>query len=223
MNGIIFDLDGVIVNTAQYHYLGWKRLADNLGIAFDEKKNEKLKGLSRRDSLLALLGETPAEERIEKLCSLKNGYYLELIKGINESDILPGARELLRALRKSRRWKRALASSSRNARSVVAALKLEKFFDAVVDGSEVERAKPDPALFLKAAQKLGIAPESCVVVEDAGAGILSARRAGMRTVGIGRKEDLPDAGWVVPDLSRVTPADLENRFFKRGWTDEETA
>ncbi|MDD5066036.1 MAG: beta-phosphoglucomutase [bacterium] len=212
MKGIIYDLDGVIVDTAQYHYLGWKKLADHIHVEFDEKKNEKLKGLSRRDSLLAMLGRVPDEEQIKKWCEMKNRFYLEFIRKLDVSVILPGAADFLETVRKNGSWKQALASSSRNARLILKKLGIERFFDAVVDGTEVERAKPDPRIFLKAALKLQLQPDQVVVVEDAESGIRAAQAAGMKTIGIGRPDLLSRANLVVKDLSCISLATLEGLF-----------
>lgn len=207
--GVIFDLDGVIVDTAKYHYLGWKRLADELAVPFDETKNERLKGVSRRDSLILLLGRTPEEKDLQAWCDRKNGYYLEHIGKIDRRELLPGALELIQALRKTQDWKLAIASASKNTKLILKRLDITSLFDAVVDGHDFERTKPDPEVFQKAAARLHLSPERLVVVEDAEAGVRAAKAAGMRTVGLGRREVLGAADLVVPDLAHVTPADLE--------------
>ncbi len=212
MRGIIFDLDGVIVDTAKYHYLGWKRLADEIGVEFDEKKNEALKGVSRRDSLIALLGYTPEESKIIQWCDLKNSYYLKYIENIGSDDILPGAIGLLKEVSKNNSWKQALASSSKNAKIILKKLNLEKYFNAVVDGKEIEKTKPDPEIFKKAAAKLNILPENLIVFEDAQSGIKAAKDAGMLGVGIGNKELLSEADMVISDLSEINLKKIESLF-----------
>ncbi|MBU1075939.1 MAG: beta-phosphoglucomutase [Spirochaetes bacterium] len=214
MKGVIFDLDGVIVDTAKYHYRGWKRLAEHLKVEFNEKKNEALKGLSRRDSLIALLGYTPSESRIREWSDIKNQFYLEYIQEINREDILPGSLRLLEEIRSVPDFKQALASSSRNAGTVLEKLNLAEYFDAVVDGNEVIKAKPDPELFLKAAAKLNIKPERIIVFEDAASGIQAAGSAGMRAVGIGKLENLSGADLIVRDLSEIDLAKIKKLFIE---------
>ena len=210
--GVIFDLDGVIVNTAKFHYLGWKKLADGLGIPFDEAKNEKLKGVNRRDSLIALLGYTPDEKRIAEYCDRKNGYYLEYVKNIDRGEILPGALEIIKAIKKDGSWKQALASSSKNARLVLKKLDIDGYFDAIVDGTETERAKPDPELFLKAASIMGLSADEVVVVEDAESGIEAAKRGKMLAIGLGDPKILGKADLVVKDLSFIDINAIEKLF-----------
>lgn len=209
MIAVIFDLDGVIVDTARFHYLGWKRLADEMGIPFDEKANEKLRGLDRKDSLLAMVGQPLPEEEIARLTERKNSYYCEYLEALSERDLLPGAKELLIDLKK-KGIKIALASSSKNARTVLKKIKLEETFDAVVEGHDLNRGKPDPQIFLLAARRLGKNPKECVVVEDAQAGIEAAKRAGMCAIGIGRADTLNDADLVVRGLNRLTVDKLLN-------------
>lgn len=213
-NGVIFDLDGVIVNTAKFHYRGWKKLADKLAVPFDEEKNEKLKGLSRRDSLLALLGKNPGEDKIARWCEEKNGYYLEFVGQIDRSEILPGALELVVEIQKAKGWKQALASSSKNAKLILSKLDLTKYFDAVVDGTETDQTKPDPALFLLAAKKLGLSTDQVVVVEDAESGVQAAKAGKMRVIGIGDPGILIGADLVLKDLSQINLAGIGRLFSK---------
>lgn len=215
VKGVIFDLDGVIVNTAKFHYMGWKKLADKIGVPFDEVKNEKLKGVSRRDSLLALLGYTPDEKKIDELCEQKNKYYLEFVSRIDRTEILPGALELIEEIHKAKDWKQALASSSKNARGVLKKLGIEKYFDAVVDGTETKKTKPDPELFLKAASRLGLTSDDVVVFEDAESGVRAAKNGGMLVVGVGDKKILHEADIVIKDLSEINIAAIE-KLFKKG-------
>lgn len=206
--GAIFDLDGVIVDTARYHYLAWRRLACELGFAFTLADNERLKGVSRVRSLEILLaiGDVAADEvqRSEWL-KRKNEWYLAHIATMTEAEILPGAREYLRQLRQRGR-KIALGSASKNAPLILDRLGIAGLFDAVVDGNKVAQAKPDPEVFLRAADELRMPPSDCIVFEDAMAGIVAAHRAGMKVVGIGEAGALGDAEWIVPGLHAfVTP------------------
>ncbi|MFH1367617.1 MAG: beta-phosphoglucomutase [Elusimicrobiota bacterium] len=212
--GVIFDLDGVIVNTAKFHYLGWKKLADEIGIPFDEVKNEKLKGVNRRDSLIALLGRMPDEKTINELCDRKNKYYLEFVAKIDRSEILPGAMKMIESIKQKNGWKQALASSSKNARLVLNKLDIDKYFNAIVDGSETERAKPDPELFLKAASRMGLTKDDVVVVEDAESGVEAAKRGGMLCIGLGDPKILGKADVVVKDLSYIDIEKIERLFVK---------
>jgi kojibiose phosphorylase len=194
--GAIFDLDGVIVDTAKYHYLAWKRLAAELGFEFAEEQNEALKGVSRMRSLEILLaagGLSFDEMARQELATKKNGWYVEYINKIDRSEILPGALELLAAL-KNRGVRIALGTASKNSVILLGNLKIEEYFDAIVDGNKVSKAKPDPEVFVTAARGLGLRPWECVVFEDAEAGIEAARRAGMYAVGVGNSKtrDLSD-------------------------------
>jgi beta-phosphoglucomutase len=182
---VIFDLDGVITDTAEFHYLGWQRLADEEGIPFDRGANEALRGLSRRESLLAMLGDRDvADEQLLAWMTRKNDYYVASLGEMGPEDALPGAVELIEDAR-SRGLKVAIGSSSKNARMVLDKLGLSDAFDAVADGNSVERAKPAPDLFLAAAELLGVEPSECIVVEDAESGVDAALAAGMIAVGVG--------------------------------------
>ena len=201
--GFIFDLDGVVVDTARLHYHAWKRLADELDIPFTGTDNERLKGVSRMQSLeivLGLGGRTLGEREKLELAERKNRWYVELIGTITPADLLPGAAEFLELVR-ARGGRTALGSASRNAPAIVERLGIRRLFDAVVDGSQTSRTKPDPECFLLCARLLGLAPDRCVVFEDAEAGIEAAHRGGMRAVGIGSPGVLGAAGIVVPRLS----------------------
>jgi beta-phosphoglucomutase len=217
--GILFDLDGVLVDTAEHHYQAWKELADRIAVPFDRTRNEELRGVARMDSLLLLLGDhgkrfTAAEK--EAMCAEKNAGYVRRIGRIAPSDLLPGARELLESLREAGALL-AVASSSRNAGTVLERLGILPLFHAVVDGNDVKAAKPAPDLFLLAAKRLGVAAERCVVVEDAEAGVAAARTAGMRCIGIGDRRRLRDANLVVPSVGAI-PLD----WLGRAGTDFET-
>jgi kojibiose phosphorylase len=204
----IFDLDGVLTDTSEHHYLGWQRLADEEGLPFDRVANEALRGVSRRESLLRLLGgRVFPEESMLEMMERKNRYYQEAIARLTPADLLPGARELLEEIRAAG-VKIAIGSASKNARPVIEKLGIAGLVDAVSDGYSVDRQKPAPDLFLHAAEQLGVDPERCVVFEDAEAGILAAMGAGMWAVGIGPRERVGHAHLVLPDFEGVTWASL---------------
>jgi beta-phosphoglucomutase len=188
VKAVIFDLDGVVVATDEYHYQAWQRLADEEGICFDRALNQRLRGVSRMESLEILLERSPRDyARVERLAlaDRKNGYYLAFLRAkLTPGDVLPGALKFMEELR-TQGVKLALASSSRNCRAIVERIGLRSYFDATVDGNDIKRGKPHPEVFLLTAERLGIAPGNCVVVEDAGAGVEAALRAGMRVVGVG--------------------------------------
>ena len=185
IKAIIFDLDGVITDTAEFHYQSWQQMADEEGLDFSREKNEQLRGVSRRRSLEIILdGRELPEEEMQRLMDKKNGYYQEKLKRMTPDDMLPGARELVDETR-GRGLKTAIASASRNAKTVIEALKIGHLFDTISDGHSVENPKPAPDLFLHTAEKLNLNPEECAVLEDAEAGIDAALAAGMTAVGIG--------------------------------------
>lgn len=201
IKAFIFDLDGVLVDTAEYHYRGWKRLADEEGLPFDRKENEALRGISRRESLLLILkGRTLPEEKIQEIMERKNRYYLEFIRDVTPADMLPGASELLQEIRAAG-LKSAVGSASKNASQVVQQLGIASLLDAVSDGYSVANPKPAPDLFLHAAAQLGVPPAECVVVEDAAAGIQAAQAGGFRSVGLGPVERVGAADLVLPSLA----------------------
>ena len=198
---IIFDLDGVIVDTAKYHFIAWQEVARQLGINFTKKDNELLKGVSRVKSLdiiLKLGNKSLNKTEKDAILEAKNQHYLELIAQMNEDEMLPGIKELLWDL-KQKNIPFALGSASKNARRILEALKITDWFTAIVDGNDVSKAKPDPEVFLIAAKRLGMQPKNCIVVEDAQAGILAAKRAGMKAIGIGQAENLQQADLVLPN------------------------
>jgi beta-phosphoglucomutase len=202
MRAAIFDLDGVIVDTAKYHYLAWKRLAGEYGFDFTEADNERLKGVSRLRSLEILLeigGLTFDEADKEKMAAQKNQWYIDYIRHMDASEILPGAAEYLQSLRK-KGVKTALGSASKNAPLILQRLGISDFFDVVIDGNKVSKAKPDPEVFLRAADELEVPPTACVVFEDAEAGIEAALQAGMGAVGIGKPSVLRAADMVIGGL-----------------------
>ncbi len=191
-DGIIFDLDGVICHTDHFHYKAWKALADKLEIPFDEKKNDRLRGVSRMESLEIILEEYPtrfsAEEK-EALCKEKNDNYVVLLEQMSSNDLSKEVADTLDKLRK-KGLKLAIGSSSRNAGLILRKLGLEYFFDAVSDGNNITKTKPDPEVFLKAAQMIGLEPDRCLVVEDADAGVEAAKNGGFYCAGIsGAKEN----------------------------------
>jgi len=208
LRAFIFDLDGVLTNTAELHFRAWKRLADEEGIPFTREDNERLRGVSRRESLMRLLkGRALPERTMDSLMERKNRYYQELIKGLTEDDILPGARELLGELRHAG-FRIAIASASKNAKEVVKRLGIGNLVDAISDGWSVERQKPEPDLFLHAARQLGVSPPSCVVIEDAADGITAAKRGGFRSIGLGPLERVGEADATFPSLEGLHLKDL---------------
>lgn len=208
IQGVIFDLDGVLTETAEYHYRGWQRLADEEGIPFDREANEAMRGLSRRDSLLLMLnGQSRTEEQLEEMMERKNRYYLEFIQDVSPADLLPGAVELLDELR-AVGIKVGIGSASKNAQEVIQRLGISDRVDTISDGFSVTRSKPAPDLFLHAAEQLGLAAEHCVVVEDAASGVEAALAAGMLAVGLGPVERVGAAHVVLPSLEGVQWADL---------------
>jgi len=206
IKAIIFDLDGVIVDTARYHFLAWKRLADELGIPFTETDNERLKGVSRMRSMEILLeigGITMSETEKEKLANRKNTWFVDYVERMLPEEIYPGVKPLLEKLRQ-RGIQVALASSSKNAKTVIQLLHIQELFEVVVDGTMIVHSKPDPEIFLLAAMRLGIPPKECLVVEDAEAGVEAAHAAGMRCLGIGSPEQLFKAEKVISKTGDFT-------------------
>ncbi len=207
----IFDLDGVIVDTARFHFLAWQRLARELGVSFTEKENEKLKGVSRMQSLeiiLELGGISASEEQKEKWATQKNQWFVEYVDTLLPKDIFPGVQKLLEELKK-KQIKLALASSSKNAQRVIKLLGIAALFDAVVDGTMIKKSKPDPEVFLLAAQRIGVAPSYCIVFEDAEAGVEAALAAGMKCVGVGQVSALNKAHRIVATTGDFRSEDLE--------------
>lgn len=212
MTACIFDLDGVIVDTAKYHFLAWKRLAMELGVALTLEDNEKLKGVGRLESLNIILSmgriELSSEEK-EQLAQKKNSWFVEYIQAMKEDEIFPGAKNLFQELR-SQQIKVGLASSSKNAKTVLKLLNIENEFEVVVDGNMISQSKPDPEIFLKAAELLKVSPEECIVVEDAEAGVEAAKSAGMKCVGIGKAQQLGKADAVVERIDKLNYELLSN-------------
>ncbi len=208
VRAFIFDLDGVLTDTAEYHYQAWQRLADENGIPFSREKNDALRGVSRRQSVEILLaGRKFPEEQIQAMMDRKNRYYRELLKQVSPDDLLPGVADLLEDIRHAG-IKIAIGSASKNAPDVVRRLEIGDKVDAIADGYSVVRPKPAPDLFVYAAGMVRVPVGECVVVEDAEAGVEAAKAAGMRAVGLGPVDRVGAADVVHPDLSRVRLRDL---------------
>ncbi|MDP2335679.1 MAG: beta-phosphoglucomutase [Bacteroidota bacterium] len=207
----IFDLDGVVVDTAKYHFIAWKALAKELGFDFTLEDNERLKGVSRTQSLEILLEiggkQFPEHEKLA-MAKKKNTLYVSFIEKMTPDETLPGVEKFLRELR-SNGIKTALGSASKNAPMILERIRLTELFDIIVDGNSITEAKPNPEVFLKGAERLGVLPENCVVFEDAIAGVEAARNAKMLCVGIGEPETLGLANLVIPGFEGFT---LEQLF-----------
>ncbi|ESU34458.1 hypothetical protein G3A_00975 [Bacillus sp. 17376] len=208
LNAFIFDLDGVITDTAEYHFLAWKALAEDLGITFTREDNEELKGVSRMDSLEKILelggrtGDFTAEEK-DALADKKNDHYLSLIQNITPADLLPAIKELIADI-KAKGLKLGLASASKNAFTVMESLGMKSEFDIIVDAKTVVNGKPHPEVFLHAAEMLGVEPEACIGVEDAAAGVQAIKSAGMFAVAVGPKESFENADIVYASTSELS-------------------
>jgi beta-phosphoglucomutase len=206
----IFDLDGVLVDTAKYHFKAWKRLTDMLGIDFTENDNERLKGVSRMASLEIILeiGNMQLDESKKlEYATLKNNWYMEYISKMTPSEILPGCIRFITELKKEKILI-AIGSASKNTPMILERVGIQGMFDAIADGNNITKAKPDPEVFLKAAEMVGIRPEECVVFEDAVAGVQAALNAGMMCIGIGSPEVLTKAHFVVPGLYEMNVGKL---------------
>ncbi len=203
--GFIFDLDGVIVDTAKYHYLAWKNLANELGFDITPEQNELLKGVSRIRSLETILewgGVKLSESEFNGHLVKKNEEYLSYIEGMSEDEILPDVTKILAYLVDAKQ-PIALGSASKNARPILAKVNLLEKFDTIVDGNDVTKAKPDPEVFLNAAKNLNMDPENCIVFEDSVAGVTAANSANMISIGIGDKEVLGHADHVFKDFTEI--------------------
>ncbi|RMZ50457.1 beta-phosphoglucomutase [Flavobacteriaceae bacterium PRS1] len=204
--GFIFDLDGVIVDTAKYHYLAWKKLANSIGLDFSEEQNEQLKGVSRVHSLEKILewgNRNLSEKEFLDLMNKKNEDYLSYISTMDESEILTNVPQVLSFLIENKQ-PIALGSASKNARAILEGVNLLDTFNAIVDGNDVSKTKPNPEVFLNAANVLQVKPEKCIVFEDAVAGIQAANNANMISIGIGEKEVLKDADYVFKDFTEIS-------------------
>jgi len=214
VKAVIFDLDGVIVDSAKFHFQSWKKVADKLDLRFTEEDNEQLKGVSRADSLDIILSlndrELPEVEK-GRLLEYKNGLYLGYVSFVDESEILPGAAELIDDLR-DKGLKVALGSSSKNGRLLLKQMGIFNKFDVIVDGTNITRSKPDPEVFLLGANQLNLAPKKCLVVEDAVSGVEAARTGGFRSIGVGDSEILGRAEHVVSTLEGMTVARIAELY-----------
>jgi beta-phosphoglucomutase len=208
----IFDLDGVIVDTAKYHYLAWRRLSHELGFDFTEEQNERLKGVSRMRSLdiLCEMGGVVIDDERERirLTDKKNAWYVDYITKMTPDEILPGTVDFLNACKKAG-LKIAIGSASKNTPTILNQIHLAGFFDAVIDGNTVSKAKPDPEVFLKGAEAMDVKSQECVVFEDAQAGIEAAKRAGMIAIGVGSPQSLSEANKVISSLAGITIEELQ--------------
>lgn len=215
--GFIFDLDGVIVDTAKYHYLAWRKLANELGFEFTIEQNELFKGVSRKRCLEILLdigNITATQDQFDTWMVEKNVDYLAYIEKMNSSEILPDVAKILQYL-KNKNIPIALGSASKNARPILEKVDLLPYFDSIVDGNSVTKAKPDPEVFLIAADNLGVAANSCVVFEDAVAGIQAANAANMVSIGIGDTEILNEADYNFNDFTEMSDDFLESLIKKQ--------
>lgn len=217
IHGLIFDLDGVLVDTAKYHYLAWRKLASEFGFDLTPETNEMLKGVSRMKSLEIILGKagfTTSEQEMASMAEKKNLWYLEHINRMKPSEVLPNVRPFVRQAR-ARLIKTAVGSASKNTPTILERTGLAQLFDAVVDGNVTTEAKPDPEVFLKAADALEIPASACVVFEDAASGVDAGRRAGMHVVGIGEPRSLKDADLVISGFSGITPVAILRQLEQR--------
>ena len=214
IEAVIFDLDGVIVTTDDYHYEAWKKIADQENIYFDREINERLRGVSRMESLEIILEKSSKiyneEEKIE-LATRKNDYYKNLLENLTKEDILPGILETLNFL-ENKKIKTAIGSSSKNTIFILNKIGLIDKFDAIVDGTMIKNSKPAPEVFLQAAEKVGIKAEKCLVVEDADAGVEAGKRAGMRVLGVGSAKNNENADYKSENMEEFNIASI---FLKR--------
>jgi beta-phosphoglucomutase len=213
IKGYIFDLDGVIVDTANYHYNAWRKLANTLGFDITEEQNENLKGVSRTESLeyilaLGKLHFTDSEKA--EMAVLKNSWYVDSISNMNESELLPGSAELIKEIKASG-LKVSLGSASKNALRILEATGLIKYFDVIIDGTKTTKSKPHPQVFLMGAEALQLNPEECIVFEDSINGIKAANTGGFVSVGVGDKDILNESDFVIPSLEGITVESL-NKF-----------
>ncbi len=206
--GVLFDLDGVITDTAEFHYRAWKKLGKEIGVSIDRTFNEQLKGVSREDSLTLLLAYGKKEKQFStdeflSLAKRKNDYYLEMIQSITPEDVFPGILDLLKELR-ANNIKISLASASKNGPFLLSKMALADYFDAIAAPAKVIKGKPSPDIFLLAAKEIGLSPHECIGIEDAKAGITAILASGAQPIGVGRSEDLGEDIPIVPDTASLT-------------------
>ena len=214
IRGLLFDLDGVLVNTNPLHARAWQELAEELGIPFTPADHEAFLGISRAQCLDIMLKKgkrSLSESEKERLCTRKNDRYREMIGTLTPAALLPGVPEFLRAAR-AEGYRIGLGSVSKNAGFLLQRLEIGPLFDAVIDGTQIVKGKPDPEVFLKGARALNLLPEQCVVFEDSAAGIEAAHRGGMKAVGIGTPQRLPEAELTAPGFAGLTPAELLSKL-----------
>ncbi|MBR1920017.1 MAG: beta-phosphoglucomutase [Spirochaetales bacterium] len=212
--GLLFDLDGVIVDTAKYHFLAWKQLAEELGIDFTIEDNERLKGVSRMASfeiILEIGNRKMDQQEKEFYCDKKNKVYVEYIKKLEKEEILPGVEAFLKDAR-AKGYRTALGSASKNSRLILDRLGINDLFDEIIDGTKVSKAKPDPEVFTKGAESLGLDCSECIVFEDAVAGVQAAHNGGMKAVGIGSENILTEADVVMSGFAGVKVDDVVARL-----------
>ena len=205
MKAVIFDLDGVLVSTDEYHFQAWKQLANEENIYFDRKINERLRGVSRMDSLEIILERSRISYRDEEkktLASRKNGYYISNIENLTPNDMLPGALVSINRLKEAGKFI-AIGSSSKNTLLILEKLGIKEYFDAIVDGNQIKNSKPDPEVFLLGAQKMNVKPEECLVVEDAASGVEAGKSAGMKVLGVGSAKNHPLADYRANSLAGI--------------------
>jgi beta-phosphoglucomutase len=219
LQAFIFDLDGVITDTAEYHYLAWKALGEELGIPFTREFNEELKGVSRMDSLEKILalgsrGNNFSLEEKEALATKKNEHYVRLIANISPDDILPGIKGLITEI-KEKGYRLGLASVSKNAFKVMDSLGIRGEFDVIVDAATIAKGKPDPEIFLTAAKLLNVDPLACIGIEDAAAGVDSIKDAGMFAVGVGSETSLAKADIIYSSTEQLSLSNIMNAYQKK--------
>lgn len=214
IKGLLFDLDGVVVDTAKYHFLAWRKMANELGIDFNEEQNEQLKGVSRKESLDLILdwgGITLPDADFMRYMELKNEWYLEYIYTMTPESLLPGVEDFLLDC-KHKGYKIALGSASKNAQLILDKLNITHLFDAIIDGNVVQNSKPHPEVFLRGAEAIGLQPTQCLVFEDAIAGVEAAHNGGMKAIGIGSAEVLAGAELIIPGLNNTSIEEILNRI-----------
>ncbi|MAC62325.1 MAG: beta-phosphoglucomutase [Flavobacteriaceae bacterium] len=215
----LFDLDGVIVDTTNYHFLAWRKIASNFGFELSKENNEKLKGVSRTKCLniiLELSNFDLNENSFNYYLKKKNEIYLDYIKNINSENILPGILKTLNYL-KEKNIMIGIGSASKNARFIIEKLKIVPFFDVIVDGNQIVNSKPDPEVFLKGSKALGVLPENCVVFEDSDSGIQAAKAAKMTAIAIGTPDKFSNYDFCFTNFLKIVKSDLDNLFTSKNY------